>query len=116
MTSICRATTPLHTFTFEVDPFETYKRILISYAQDGKVVLNKTEADLFFEPPDETACGMTRWTASLRLTQEETNLFSADNKKPVTIQLRALTNADEAIASEMITVSVQDVLDDEVLV
>ena len=53
------------------------------------------------------------YVASLRLTQQETNLFDAD--KNVVVQLRALTYAGEAVAFNRITVAVRNVLNDEVL-
>lgn len=118
-----RATTPIHTFIFDVDPEETFKEILISYAQDGTVLVEKEKEDLTIvekEDPD----GNKYWEASLMLTQAETNKFSAQSGicsglqnaiKTVDIQVRALTYADEAVASEKMMVMVKDVLNDEVL-
>lgn len=103
-----RATTPLHTFIFNVNPDETFKRILISYAQNGNVILEKEKDDLTFEAKEET------WEASLRLTQEETNLFNA-KARAVTVQVRALTYEDSAVAFEKQNIPLIDVLNDEVL-
>ncbi len=102
-----RATTPRHIFYFRgVDP-EAFRTILITYAQGGGIVLEKTKADLtFIEPVDGV------YKAYLRLTQEESNLFKSGN---VSIQVRAVTDAGDALASEIKNLKVQEVLDDEVL-
>lgn len=107
-----RATTPKHSFIFDVDPEDTFREILITYAQDDMIVLEKRKEDLTVE--ETTDCeGETVYEASLRLTQEETKLFN--NKSSVKVQVRALTYEGEAIASEKMTVPVNDVLNDEVL-
>ena len=103
-----RATTPLHTFVFDVNPTETFKTILITYVQDNQIILEKGKEDL-----SVTASGESEYEASLRLTQEETKLFN--NKSSVKVQVRALTYDDEAVASAKMTVPVHDVLNDEVL-
>jgi len=109
---VYRATTPTHTFVFDVDPDELFKTILISYAQDSTVILEKTKDDLNFD--EATDCkGNKVYEASLQLTQEETNYFNAD--KTVSVQVRVLTYDDEAIAFDKATLSVKDVLNDEVL-
>lgn len=99
-----RASTPTHTFTFDVDPDSTFKDILISYSQNGTVILNKTKEDLTFDGND----------ASLTLTQTETNLFVKD-VNPVVVQVRVLTYEDESIPCEKMYVALQDVLNDEVM-
>lgn len=33
-----RATTPTHSFIFDIDPDETFRTILITYAQEGDIV------------------------------------------------------------------------------
>ena len=111
-----RATTPEHTFYFESDP-SAYSRILITYQQKGKTVLEKTQDDLTIEktvaPCDETK---TVYAARVRLTQEETKLFNAETGNQVAVQVRVLTASNEALASEKKYFRVQDVLNDEVLV
>ena len=107
-----RATTPTHNFMFEVNPDTTFRSILITYVQGNEIVLEKTKEDLTFS--ETTNCkGDVVYQASLHLSQEETNSFSAQS--PVTVQIRALTYDDEAIASEKMNVAVRDVLNDEVL-
>ena len=108
-----RATTPKHTFVFDVDPVETFRTILITYAQDGQIVLEKGKDDLTVETG--TGCdNETVYEATLTLTQEETSKFNAESA--VKIQIRALTYEDEVVASEKMTVPVKDVLDDQVLI
>lgn len=107
-----RATTPKHTFIFEVDPDQAFEKILITYAQDGQVILEKEKNDLtFFE--QETKCGKTEHAASLELTQEETKLFAAN--KMIDIQVRVLTYAGQVLASDEKRIGVKRVLNDEVL-
>ena len=103
-----RATTPRHTFVFNVNPEETFQTILITYAQDNEIVLEKGKEDLTF-----TTSGESEFEATLMLTQEETKLFS--NKSSVKVQVRVLTNNGEAAASTKMTIPVNDVLNDEVL-
>lgn len=64
-----RLTTPQHQFTFPDDP-SAYKRILITYSQGERIILEKTEEDMVFED----------MTGRLSLSQEETALFSPNGK------------------------------------
>lgn len=97
-----RATTPQHIFTL---PFDTgqLQKIRITYQQNGETVLQKTEAD----------CTLSGNEIKVVLTQEETLLFSADNR--VSIQLRVLTTNGQVMASEIEKKSVKACLDEEVL-
>ncbi len=102
-----RATTPRHVFYFKgVNPAD-FKTILITYAQMGQIVIEKTKADLTFMDPVDGV-----YKAHLRLSQEESNLFKNGN---VNIQVRAVTLFGDAIASEIKNLKVQEVLNDEVL-
>lgn len=106
-----RATTPVHYFRFDTDP-SLYKEILITYAQGDKIVLEKHKADLQFKEEKK----WNKYTAYFRLTQEETKLFSASiGASPVFIQIRVMTDADEVLASDKKRVTVQSVLNDEVM-
>ncbi len=107
-----RATTPQHIFVFEDDPRVAYNQILITYAQDDRIVLEKGKDDLVVTE-GEGCDGATVYEAALRLTQEEANLFNS--KSAVKVQIRAKTYMNEVIASERMTVSVHDVLNDEVM-
>ena len=110
-----RATTPKHTFIFEQDPDTSFDKILITYAQNGEIVMEKTKDDLEFGTG--TDChGDEVFTATVQLTQEETKKFSAKPRNLVDIQVRVLTYAGEALASDKKSISVLDVLNDEVLV
>lgn len=102
-----RATTPKHIFVFDTDINPaSYSRILITYSQNNKIIMEKEKDDLTIE-------NNTVW---FRMTQEDTNRFRAGNDCPVQVQVRVLTVAGEALASEKRTLTVQDVLNDEVLV
>ena len=110
-----RATTPKHTFIFEQDPQNNFSKILITYSQNGTVIMEKSQDDL--EYGTGTDCeGNTVYTASFRMTQEDTKKFSAKPKNVVDVQVRALTFSGEALASDKRSISVLDVLNDEVLV
>lgn len=110
-----RATTPTHYFLFEEDP-ESYPTILITYAQGNNIVLEKHKEDLTIESiePDDPRCN-ANYRAYYRLTQEETNLFSGTPGSPIYVQVRVLTEDGEALASVKKQISIQDVLNDEVL-
>lgn len=105
-----RATTPLQEFTFESNP-EDFARILITYKQDDIIVLEKEKGDLSFSSYIGED-GFVVYVAAFRMTQEEANLFEPE---PVRVQVRVLTADAEALASDITTMKVTDVLDDEVL-
>jgi hypothetical protein len=98
-----RGTTPTHTFNL---PFDTYLigKIKISYAQDGNVVLTKEKDD----------CTLQGNAVKVRLTQEETLKFNARYK--VQIQVRVLTTENDSLASKIYERSMEDILEDGVLV
>lgn len=108
-----RATTPLHSFVFKDDP-QNYKKILIIYAHGEMVFLEKTKDDLTFSTKVED--GVTKYVASVRLTQEETKRFRIDGRgKTSYVQVRVLDSNDLAYASDKVPINVKDVLDDQVL-
>lgn len=108
-----RATTPLHRFVFKDDP-QNYEKILIIYAHGGQVFLEKTKDDLTFSTEEKD--GVTKYVASVRLTQEETKRFRADaHGKTTYVQIRVLDSNLYAYASDKIMINVRDVLDDQVL-
>lgn len=98
-----RLTTPEHKFTLQIDP-SVISKIRITYAQNNAIVLTKENGDVSLDGN----------VATVKLTQEETKKFVAD--KEVEIQARVLTLGGDALASEIIKVDVQKVLDDEVMV
>ena len=96
-----RATTPTHTFSL---PIETslIKEVLITYKQDDEIVVEKGMKD----------CTCVGTKVETTLTQEETRRFSAEK---VLIQLRILTNDNQALVSDVIRRYVTDVLNDVIL-
>ena len=101
-----RVTTPTHTFTLPIDT-SICKEILITYKQKG-VELNKHYQNGVL-PDGMTLDGKT---VVIILTQEETKAF---RNGLVAVQVRALTNADKAFASQLFNVSNNDVLNEEIL-
>lgn len=97
-----RATTPTHTFTL---PFEAseIKALVISYEQCEKIVLEKRKNDVV----------LSGNTVSLTLKQEETNLFKCHHE--IGIQMRVQLQDGNVLASDMATITVERVLNDEVL-
>lgn len=103
-----RATTPYHEFVFSEDPSE-YTRILITYSQEESIVLEKEKSDLTItENPDVPG----QYIASFRMTQAEANAFDVGS---VRIQVRILKTNGDAMASEISTLKIEEVLNDEVL-
>lgn len=99
-----RSTTPLHTFTL---PFETSRlsKALITYSQNGEIVLEKTEAD----------CTLDGCDIAIRLTQEETLLFTTQNDTRVNIQLKVKTTDGLVYASNIVKKFANDCLNNEVM-
>ena len=109
-----RATTPKQVFIFETNPSE-FSKILITYAQSDKIVMEKSKSDLTFEPVTNPSDKVVAYAAWFRMTQEEANSFISGPGKQVSVQVRAKTPSGEVLASDKKTFSVQDVLNDEVL-
>jgi hypothetical protein len=99
-----QGTTPLH--TYEIDDLDTtlIKTIKITYTQNEKEILVKRTED----------CTITPGKISTKLSQEDTFLFDGDSL--VTIQLRILTHEGDALRTDSIILSVDECLDNEVLV
>lgn len=98
-----RGTTPWIELTLDgCDNIESYKTIVITLKQ-GIIEINKNKDDLTIEE------NMIRF----QLTQKETLEFRNDRK--VQIQLRAVDDVGNAIATDIISASVQDVLNEEVI-
>lgn len=73
--------------------------------------MEKTQSDLSFSSYIGED-GNVVYIAAFRMTQEEANMFAPE---PVRVQVRVLTTDGEALASDITTMKVTDVLDDEVL-
>lgn len=106
-----RFTTPSQEFVFHEDPQVNFNRIVVSYAQRGKIIVEKEKSDLTFEEAKEY--GETVYVASFKMTQEETGRFAAD--VPVMIQVRVLTEDGNSLASDKFERTVDNVLKKEVL-
>lgn len=94
-----RGTTPTLNFTI---PFDTSAvgSLSIAFAQDEKIIFEKTKLD----------CKLEDDTIKVKLSQYDTLLFNA--KQLVRIQLRVKTTDGNALASEIIKVSVGEILKD----
>lgn len=95
-------TTPKHIFNIGLTA-SVIKEVKISYFQKDVEKLVKRTTD----------CEIKDGEIAVRLTQEDT--FKFDGQENVTIYIRILTPAGDAIASEPIVVSVNKCLDTEVL-
>lgn len=109
-----RATTPVHEFIFYEDP-SNYEKILITYAQKKRIILEKHKGDLSFETYTPSDGSATQYIGSLQLSQEETKLFHTFDGAFIEVQVRALDGEGNAYASEMQRVPLKDVFNDEVL-
>lgn len=101
-----RVTTPTHTFTLP-DAANTYSVIQIAYRQKSVNLVKQYE--------DGTAPSGMELDGNnviIMLTQEETKQFSAGSAK---VQVRVLTAQGEALASKIFTISIDDVINEEVL-
>jgi hypothetical protein len=97
-----RGTTPTLEFTI---PFDTsmLAEAWVTLSQSDKIVIDKALED----------CKCDDRKLSVRLTQEETLKLDCNCKTE--IQIRARTNAGDAIASDIITVNTNRILKDGVI-
>lgn len=102
-----RVTTPTHTFTLP-DNTSSYDEIQVTYKQNN-VVLTKHYQDEVL-PSGMTLNGKN---VIIRLTQEETKAFNP--RMAVLAQVRVLTGSGDAYASEIFSIDVKDVLNEEIL-
>ncbi len=106
-----RATTPTHKFIFENCDPSSFKELNIYYAQQGVELLRKTKEDCTFQTKETSEKDL--YIVSVKLTQEETKLFKP--RYPVKIQLRGLTDTNNALATDEYEIEVKNVINDEVL-
>lgn len=97
-----RGTTPQQIIRFPMD-VSNFQEIYITYKQRARVVFEKTLQD----------CTVDEKQISFNLTQEET--LSLDPALKVYIQVRAKTNAGEAMASKIFERCVADILKEGVI-
>lgn len=98
-----KGTTPTHTFNITIDT-SLIKEIKITYSQNGEEVLVKRTQD----------CTIEKNKIITKLSQEDTFLFNSDDA--VSIQVRILTTANEALTSQIMKIKAEVCLDKEVLV
>lgn len=98
-----RGTTPVNRFRCMGQDLTFIDVIYITYMQNDQVVLEKTLED----------CDIDWEYVQFKMTQEETLLFSSDS--PVQIQIRGRMKDGTAFATNIVTVSVSDILKDGVI-
>lgn len=101
-----RGTTPTNTFTSELD-LSNAVVVYITYKQNKQVVFEKGKEDITFSSDD------SNYVMSIELTQEETLKLSPNNS--VAIQIRARFADGNAVASNIITTSVAQILKEGVI-
>ena len=101
-----RLTTPEHTFTLP-ENISDYKVVQIAYKQSATKFV-KTYAN------GEASSGMSISgnTVIVTLTQEETKKFK---RGEASVQVRALTMTDKAVASKQFLFTVEDVNNEDIL-
>ena len=99
-----RGTTPVHSFALPDELKDVdFAALYITYKQDGKTVIEK----------DRSSISIEDGVASVRLTQEETLLFS--DRWKCHIQVRLRTSAGDALVSNVANIPVYDVLKEGVI-
>lgn len=99
-----RATTPTNTYTFPDNINDTYADIIISYAQNDNIILEKKKSDL----------SINGKVATITLTQEETSKFTAGVYVQIQIKVKTI-NENKILASQIYTVPVNKILNAGVL-
>ncbi|MBR4079860.1 MAG: hypothetical protein IKK29_06570 [Christensenellaceae bacterium] len=98
-----RGATSTHKFVLPI-PTDGLKTIQITYSQNGKIVLQKKNAEIRTDGYELTTV----------ITQAQSFLF--DSRSYVDIQVRVLTIDDVAFASQPMRTTVSVSLDNEVLI
>lgn len=105
---ITRTTTPEQVF-YSAFPLNEVMDFIITYTQNGNIILNKQPTDCIVDT--------TANTISIRLSQEETKLFTYNakdiNKNMIEIQLKILTNDNIVMASTIVKQRVEKILNDD---
>lgn len=97
-----QGTTPTHTFLLPFDS-SNIKALEITYAQHDVVIITKRLDD----------CVLDGKVVAVELSQEET--FEFDITTPIQLQLRVLTDTDQAYATKIYFTSISKSLSKEVL-
>lgn len=95
-----RGTTPTNTFSVSIDLTEA--TVFVTYAQDGKIILEKTGSDL----------QITATAIRVTLSQEDTLKL---HEGRVDIQIRYVTELGAADASNIISTTAERILKDGVI-
>lgn len=103
-----RATTPTHTFKLNIET-DQLKTILVTYKQGNTTLEKRYENGTL--PSGMTLSGKN---VIVKLTQEETLMF--DERQFARVQLRALSLAGDAYASQKFSLNVNGVFNEEILV
>lgn len=106
MSEIIRASTPTHEFVVGFNPADV-DIIRVSYAQNGFLLFIKEKEDFTVTTEED------KYILSTTLSQRETLRFNPAH--PVEIQMRAVTSEGGSSFSEKWTLSVEDVIDTEVI-
>lgn len=101
-----RVTTPTHTFTLPIET-SSCKEIQITYRQRSTELVKHYQDSTL--PSGMTLDGKN---VIIRLTQEETKAFQA---KPAEVQVRVLTTGEDAYASQVFKIWIDEVLNEEIL-
>lgn len=97
-----RGTTPIHTFSTDIDLTDA-EAIYITYKQSGQTVMEKTAEDIT----------ITEDSLTVKLTQEETLAFALG--KPVEMQIRARFADGTAVASQIMRTKADAILKEGVI-
>ena len=102
-----RITTPTHTFTLP-EPTSNYSVIQVTYRQRNFSLVKEYKNNVL--PDGMTLDGKN---VIIKLTQEETKDFKSTEK--ASVQVRVLTPAGDAYASQEFLIDVDNVLNGEIL-
>lgn len=98
-----RGTTPTHVFTLGDFDSSRIKEIRVTYQQRRKTIIEKTQDDATIENNQ----------VIVTLSQEETLKFSTSDY--VDVQLKVLLNDGKVLANDIITISADRILNEEIL-
>ena len=102
-----RVTTPTHTFTLPIQT-STCKEIQVTYRQGDYSLIKHYRDEVL--PEGMILDGKN---VSVHLTQQETKQFC--RKSQASVQVRVLTNDDNALASQKFKITINDVLSEDIL-
>lgn len=103
MVTLVRSTTATQNFRLPFNYEPIGSRLLITYGQCGKILIEKTQDDAEIKEN----------IVKIRLTQEETKLFVSSAR--IDVQIKILATTGEVFASKIFRINVDDALNDEVM-